>query len=105
MHFNNRERRKLLENVCAYFFNLDPKHLIINFSYNSFFQHDMKAETSTELFQNNKICTSSCSKICSGDVHALDLFPIFTPFLNIVPLKKTKKQGMILSYKLLKKAK
>ena len=36
----------------------------------------MKAGTSTELFQNNKICTTPRSKICTGDVHVLDLFPV-----------------------------
>ena len=59
----------------------------MNVSCKSFFQYDVKARTSTELFQNNKICTSSCSKICNGDMHVLDLFLIFTPSLNIVLLK------------------
>ena len=48
----------------------------------SFSLHDRKAKISTDLFQNNKICTTSRSKICSDDVHALDLFPIFTLFLK-----------------------
>ena len=74
--------RKLLESVRAYFFKLVLKHVITNVSRKSFFQHHMKAGTSTELFQNNKICTSSCSEICSCDVHILDLFHIFTPFLK-----------------------
>ena len=42
----------------------------------------MKAETSTGLLSNNKICTASLSEIqvvCNGDVHVLDLFHIFTP--------------------------
>ena len=39
-HFNNEERRKLLESVCAYVFNLDLKHIITNRSWKRFFQHD-----------------------------------------------------------------
>ena len=64
------------------FFMLILKYLITDFSRKSFSQHDMKAGTSTDLFQNNKICTASRSKIYNGDVHVLDLFPIFTPFLK-----------------------
>ena len=63
-------------------FILILKHLITDLSKKSFSQHDMKAGTSTNLFQNNKIFTTSRNKICSGDVHVLDLFPIFTPFLK-----------------------
>ena len=56
--------------------------VITNVSKKSFFQDDMKAGTSTDLFQNNKICTTLRSKICNDDVHVLDLFPIFTPLLK-----------------------
>eukprot|EP00493_Phyllostaurus_siculus_P020703 UN21028 len=38
------------------------KHLITDFSRKSFSQHDMKAGTSTNLFQNNKICAASHRK-------------------------------------------
>ena len=81
-NFNNVERRKLSESFCACFFVLDLKYVITNVSRKVFFQHDMRAGTSTNLFQNNKICTTPRSKICSGDVHVLDLFPIFTPLLK-----------------------
>ena len=81
-HFNDRERRKLSESFCACFFVLDLKYVITNVSRKVFFQHDMRAGTSTDLFQNNKICTTPRSKICSGDVHVLDLFLIFTPLLK-----------------------
>ena len=81
-HFNDGETRKLSESFCACFFVLDLKYVITNVSRKVFFQHDMRAGTSTDLFQNNKICTTSRSKICSGDVHVLDLFPIFTPLLK-----------------------
>ena len=81
-HFNNEERRKLPKSFCACFLVLDLKYVITNVSRKVFFQHDMRAGTSTDLFQNNKICTTPRSKICSGDVHVLDLFPIFTPLLK-----------------------
>ena len=81
-HFNDGERRKLSETFCACFFVLDLKCVITNVTRKVFFQHDMRAGTSTDLFQNNKICTTSRSKICSGDVHVLNLFPIFTSLLK-----------------------
>ena len=81
-NFSNGERRKLSESFCACFFVLDLKYVITNVSRKVFFQHDMRAGTSTDLFQNNKICTTPRSKICSGDVHVLDLFPIFTSLLK-----------------------
>jgi len=77
-HFSNGDRKKLSEILCACFFVLDLKYVITNVFRKVFFQHNMRAGTSTDLFQNNKICTTSRSKICSGDVNVLDLFPIFT---------------------------
>ena len=80
-------KRKVIQEFLRVFFILDLKHVITNFFWRNFYQHDMKAGTSTESFQNNKICTASCSKICSCDVHVLDLFPICTHLPKFVPLK------------------
>ena len=60
-----------------------------NVSRKSFFQHDMYAGTSKDLFQNNKICTASCSKIFSVNVYiCFRLMPLVKYCAN-VPLNVT----------------
>ena len=71
--------KKKYPRVSACIFHACSKTCNYRFLQQNIFQDDMKAGTSTDLFQNNKIFTASRSKICGGDVHVLRLIPYFYP--------------------------